>query len=63
MVKLAGIILALLIEILVSAILIQLLKATSGKKTAWPGFHRFVAAGKLHYLVKLTYLGMLALIL
>ncbi len=42
-VELAGVILALSMEVLVGVILAQLLKHTSGEKTAWPGSHGFVA--------------------
>ncbi len=50
MVELSGVILALSIEVLVGVILAQLLKATSGEKTALPGTHRFVPAKKFHCL-------------
>ncbi len=42
-VELAGIILALSIEVLIGVILAQLLKAISREKTAWPGSHRVMA--------------------
>ncbi len=55
-VELAGIILALSIEVLKGIILAQLLKATSREKTARPGSHGFMTAKKLHCLVRLTHL-------
>lgn len=39
-IELVGIIFALLIEISVDIILIQLQKATNRKKTAWPDFYK-----------------------
>ncbi len=54
-IKLAGIILALSIEVLVDVILAQLLKAISGTKTAWLGSHGIMTTRKLHCLVGLTY--------
>ncbi len=60
-VELARIILALSIEVLIGVIFAQLMKATSGEKTAWPGFHGFVVARKLYRLIEPMYLGVLAL--
>ncbi len=57
-VELAGVILALSIEVLVGVILAQLLKATSGEKMAWLGSHGFVVAKKLYCLIGSTHLGM-----
>ncbi len=51
-VKLAGVILALLIEVLIDVILAQPLKATSGEKIARPGSHGVMAIKKLHRLVR-----------
>ncbi len=65
-VKLAGVIFALSIGVLISVIFTQPLKATSGEKIVWSDFHEFIAAGaqkKLHCLVRLTYLGVSAPIL
>ncbi len=59
-VELASVILALSIEVLVSVILIQLLKATSGEKTAWPGSLGVVASRKLYRLTRPMYLGVSA---
>ncbi len=42
-VKLAGVILALSMKVLVDVILAQPLKVTSGEKTAWPDCHKLVA--------------------
>ncbi len=61
-VKLVGGTLALSMEVLVGVILTQPLKATSGEKTAWPGFHRIVASRKLHCLTKPAHLEVSALI-
>ncbi len=61
MVKLAGVILALSIEVLVGVIFAQLLKATSREKMAWLGFYRFIAATNLHCLARSIYLRVLAL--
>ncbi len=52
--------LALSIEVLVDVILAQPLKATSGEKTARPGFHGVVASRKLYCLAGPTHLGVLA---
>ncbi len=49
-VELVGGILALSMEVPVGIILAQLLKATSGEKTAWPCSHGVVASRKLHHL-------------
>lgn len=60
MVKLAGVILALLIEVFVGIIFTQLWKATSKKMTIQLGSYGFVAAKKLYCLVEPTHLGVLA---
>ncbi len=57
-IELVGGTLILSMEVLVGVILAQLLKATSGEKTAWPGSHGFVASRKLHRLVRPAHLGM-----
>ncbi len=59
-VKLAGVILALSMEILVGVIFAQPLKATSGEKMARPGSYGFVTVKKLHYLAGPTHLRVLA---
>ncbi len=61
MVKLAGVILALSIEVLVGFIPAQPLKATNGEKTAWPSSYGIMTTRKLHCLVGLTYSGVSAL--
>lgn len=58
-VELAGIILALSIQVLVDIILAQPLKIANKGKTAWPSFHKFVAAKKLYYLAKPMHLEVL----
>ncbi len=60
-VELAGIILALSMEVLVDVILVQLLKYTSGEKTARPGSHEVMTTRKLHRLVGPTHSGVSAL--
>ncbi len=60
MVELAYVILSLSIEVLVSVILAQLLKATSREKTAWQGSHGVIATRKLHCFVGPTHLGVSA---
>ncbi len=59
-IELAGIILALSMEVLEDVILAQPLKATSQEKMAWPSSHGFVAAKKLHRLAWPTHSGVLA---
>ncbi len=54
-VELAGVIVALSIEVLVGIILAQLLKATSGEKTTRLSSHGFVTARKLYHLVGPTH--------
>ncbi len=62
-VKLAGVILALSIEVLVGVILTKPLKTTSKEKTAQLGSHGFEVARKLHCFAGLTHLGVLGSIL
>ena len=62
-VELAGVIFTLSIKMLISVIFTQLLKATSGKKTAWLGSHKLVAAKKLQRFARQMHLGVLALTL
>ncbi len=59
-VELVGGTLALSMEMLVSVILAQPLKATSGEKTAWSGSHGVVASRKLHCLARPAHLGVSA---
>ncbi len=59
-VELAGVILALSMEVLVGVILTQSLKATSKEKMARSGSHRLIVARKLRYLARPTHLGMSA---
>ncbi len=61
MVELIGGTLALSMEVLVGVILAQLLKATSGEKTARPCSHGVVASRKLHRLAGPAHFGVLAL--
>ena len=62
-VELADVIFALSMEVLISVIFAQPLKAISRKKMAQLGFHKFVPARKLQCFTRPTQLGVLALIL
>ncbi len=60
MVELAGVIFALLIEVLVGVIFAQPLKTTSGEKAIWLGSHGFVTAKKLYCLIGPMYFAVSA---
>lgn len=62
MIKLIGVILALLMEVLIDIILTQLLKATSGEDMARPGSYKVMATRKLYCFARLIYLEVSALV-
>ncbi len=59
-VELVGGTFALSMEVLIGVILAQPLKATSGEKTARPGFHGVVVSRKLHCLARPAHFGVSA---